>query len=110
MRLDGTTFPLQTHMVSVTPVQGPWTEIRPQEILTPDPFRTTATVSPVQKPTWQPDFRVSAVLTGGPQNVAVINNKPVTVGDTIGGLPVTEIALGWVVLGTGGSRRVIVIE
>ncbi len=110
MSLDGTTFPLQTHMASVTPVQGPWTEALPQDISTHDPFRTTATASPTRELTWQPDFRVSLVITGGPQDVAVINNEPVAVGDTIGGLPVTEIALGWVVLGSGGSRRVIMVE
>jgi hypothetical protein len=75
-----------------------------------DPFRTAETAPPTNAPDWQPDFEVSAVLTGGPKNIAVINHEPVAVGDTIDGLPVTEIALGWVVLGTGGSRRVIMVE
>lgn len=110
MSVHGTTFPLQPHMVAVTPVQGPWTEVQPQDLSTRDPFRTTATAIPAQKPTWQPDFLVSAILTGGPQNVAVINGESVAVGDTIAGLSVTEITLGWVILGTGGSRRVIMVE
>lgn len=104
------TFPLEGLTIAVPPEQGSWLARAHFGTIEEDPFRILVAKGGAEGPGPPSGLTVTAVLTGGEQNVAIINGEAIGVGDQINGLPVTEIRLDRVVLGRGASRFVLPVE
>lgn len=103
-------FPVEELAVAVLPDEGSGTDQAGVRTIEEDPFLIRSAKGASESPTGSSVLVVTAVLTGGDQNIAIINNEPVGVGDTIDGLPVIEIHLDHVVLGRGAARRILPVE
>lgn len=108
--LGSLVFSIEGQTVAVLPEAGNWTEQAGRGAVENDPFQIHVVQEARASAPVPSGLIVSAVLTGGDQNVAIINNEPVAVGDIVAGLPVVEIQLDRVVLGRGPSRRVLPVE
>lgn len=103
-------FPVEDLAVAVLPDEGSGADQTGGRTIEEDPFLIHSAKGALESPIGSSVLVVTAVLTGGNQNVAIINNEPIVVGDTIDGLPVIEIHLDHVVLGRGVARRLLPVE
>lgn len=103
-------FPLEGLTIAVSPEEGSWLAQAHFGAIEGDPFRIRVAENGTAGPERFSGLTVTAVLTGGEQNVAIINGETVGIGDRINGLPVIEIQLDRVVLGRGAGRLVLPVE